>query len=233
MEDCDFACGQTGWLVSTKLVNVLANLLKVPEEKRGEFYQHVVGLHDFVNPPDGLLTNSVRKGNAALEKAEYHARNLIDALKAVANADGPLVAHAYEVCLPGPLRFESGGFVAEDDLVIRHHDPTYKPASLGDILAPLAEALAHLVGRDPQEPKAKDWRLNSILRDVRTWPDRFGAVGITDHRSATLAKAVGLLREIMPDIIPDSVSPSTIRDIWNPRPRKRNVRTVTPIGRGA
>jgi hypothetical protein len=209
--------------VSDGLISKLADLLVVPEEKREEFLNQIAAIKETFVPPDGSALSSARKGNAAFVKAGYHIRGLLDALGAVNDADVLLLKYVYAMRLPGLLRFETWGIPVDDDDVI-WHEKKHRPASFDDTLPPLAAALAYLVGRNHAEPKAKDWRLNEILRDIRTWPEHFGARGITDHRSKTLARAIDCLHEIIPDVVPAKVSPETIKSIWHPREKKGRKR---------
>jgi hypothetical protein len=208
----------------------LAGLLAIPKERRSIFCEeYVVEIVRCMTPPSGApLYNSVRKGNAAFEKAEHHARGLLEALGAVDEDDYPLIEEAFRMCSHDRGLFcYNGGFSLPLDLLHLLPGGTpaevdeYVPVSISEALHPLSQALAYMVGREPDYPQVRNWRLNWILEEMHTWPERFGAVGIKDHRSATLGRAIGILSKMMPGIVPPYVSTNTIKSIWKPRPRKR------------
>jgi hypothetical protein len=95
---------------------------------------------------------------------------------------------------------------------------------LVDALSSLVYSLDHCVGRDPHrkpndQAHEPNCRLNGLLKELR-WIS-LKASGMRDHRSKKLARVLALLHELYPAIVPEKVSPSTIRDVWTPRPRKR------------
>ena len=151
-----------------------------------------------LSPQDPVMSICTEKGDPVLKKAEHHLRRFLAALGDTNDREREMIRIA-------SLRRGRGRIYIRFGSQLRPgvYGKEYRPADIfNDIFCPIADGLADLIGRDYREPKAKDWRLNATLRDIRTWPERFGAVEITDHRSVTLAKAVELLHEIMPGIVP-------------------------------
>jgi hypothetical protein len=172
------------------------------------------------SPEFKRLADTLKRGEYPSDLTRAQLRTLGCALR-LANGRYIIGFGKYEPPEPPPSPEEA---VFDD----RPGDYKFVSASTGEILdavlRPIAAALADLVGRYPQDPQAKDPILNAVIRDIQTWPERFGAVGIAHTRSKTLEKAIGVLHEMMPDIVPGYVSPNTIKIIWKPRPRKGRKR---------
>jgi hypothetical protein len=211
-------------LVDDELPSKLADLLKVPKEKRAEFVKYVFEFEDMINPQDPFPIVRSQRGNQTLEKAERHLRDFLDALEDTSNEEWVLIWGAAAAYSRGDLRVRTGSdFQFDGDDISTKVTYEYRnPDMVSDILRPLAKGLADLIGRNPHFPNARDWRLNALLQDMLTWPERFGTAVLKDHRSKRLHDALGILHELMPGIVPDRVPPTTIRDIWNPRKDVRN-----------
>jgi hypothetical protein len=209
----------------------LMNLLEVPKEKRREFSEHVLGMWDWGYHKGGFYPSGNRKGDAAFKKAEGHIRGLLGALDEIAKAgdtqlfvDAVYANSGRKICF-GEYEPPEPPLDGEEPVFDDYRFVSASTSEILDaVLHPIAAALADLVGRYPKDPQAKDPMLNAVIRDIRTWPERFGAVGIADTRSKRLEKAIGILHEIWPDIVPENVSPNTIKTIWKPRPTKRRKR---------
>jgi hypothetical protein len=206
----------------------LADLFAVSKDQRKEFFLYVCGIENLGWLPHGSFPTAVRAGDVAYEKAEYHIRGLVTALKRVNCKDAEPLHDAFDASLRREFLFR---IRKQPETKAGPRQYEYVPVGvielLDEVLIPLAEALSHLVGRHPHFPKAKDWVLTAVIEDVRTWPQRFSTrtleeLELKDHRSKKLQQVFALLHEIHPAAVPERVPPSTIRDIWKPRKDVRN-----------
>jgi hypothetical protein len=93
-----------------------------------------------------------------------------------------------------------------------------------DALSSLVYSLDRCVGRDPyREPDDQthepNWQLNRLLRELHRRISLKDS-GMKDHRSKKLARVLGILHELFPDVVSKKVPASSIRDVFRPRPRK-------------
>jgi hypothetical protein len=189
-----FGCDQS-------VIDDIVTLIALPEQARMDFFNHLCLLNEQLDQihPDLSYTNGVAKG---LRPFEDFYKSMRDALNAVEKIRGMGDNKA------SMLRDLMEGFA------LTGGDPEGFP----DAVARCAELAAGLVGRSICVPGAHDWRLVAVLRDMRTWPDSFGASMPRHHTSQ--GPIIALLHKLMPKVVPARVSPSTIKAIWNPRPRK-------------
>jgi hypothetical protein len=183
-----------GW-GGTRVCEELACLLAVPDEQRELFIEHLSTAHVHLSSVDGdgMVTAGTKKGNKLFEEFYRGMRAALNAVEKMSAADAELLCDTMSF---------SGVAV--------------------DAVETCTNMAAKLVGRNIHYPGAHDWRVREVIRDIRTWPERFGASVPNHHRSQK--KIIALLHKLMPWVIPANLSPETIKAIWKPRPRKRGCK---------
>jgi hypothetical protein len=180
----------------------LAVLLHLPPDKRNALMSQLDGYNGDTSTSEFWWLNK-RGDIAAFGRAELHARGLLRELQGMSAADFGLLSEVWN-------DWRQGG-------------PPYLSAPLDGraVLKALGETLAFLAGRHCQDPaRTGNWVLAGFLNYMREWPQLYGTLEIRDHRSKTLAKALSLLHILVPNMVPERISPNTIKTIWKPRPKK-------------
>jgi hypothetical protein len=181
-----------------RLLSELSGLLQIPEPSQKWWF---LSLERY-----SRLAVAPKRHSKLFKEANRHARALTSTLMRMTPEELVLIDQGMD----GPI------YMKDED--------GDGPISFVDALSLLVNSLDRCVGRDPdREPDDQthepNWRLNGVLRELHRIISHKD-LEMKDHRSKKLARVLGILHELLPDVVPERVPESSIRDVFRPRPRK-------------